>query len=274
MFFKRILFVFIAFIFTFPLQADFSGRKRAHNFDYYAYESEEDIKAEIFFGKKLCATILGRYKLLKNKQVQDYVSRLGAALVSYVGRSELTYHFGVIESDDINAFASPGGYIVVTTGTIKAMKNEAELAGVLAHELIHVNEKHIVKKLKIKGQDKSVGKNLSDLMAGNSAFFKALDAGMGVLFSEGLDKADEYQADSMALDILIATGYNWRDYYNFLARVHNKMSKEHQENASLKKTHPSIPDRLKKMKTHIMKNRWAKWKGKSYARRFKNNVHI
>ena len=73
-----------------------------------------------------------------------------------MGRPELRYYFGILDTEDINGYAAPGGYIFVTTGALKLMRNEAQLAGVLAHELAHINQKHIVKQLNLQSTDLSL----------------------------------------------------------------------------------------------------------------------
>ena len=89
-----------------------------------------DIDAEVEFGKKLAARILGQYNLLKNDKLQEYVNLLGQGLASTVGRPEITYYFAIIDSDHINAYATPGGYVFITKGLFDKCSNEAEIVGV------------------------------------------------------------------------------------------------------------------------------------------------
>jgi len=131
-----------------------------------------DVKAEIEFGRGLAARILNTYPLVENPQLQRYVATLGAGLAAQVGRPELTFHFAVIDTPDVNAYACPGGYILLTHGLVKLLSNEAELVGVLAHEIAHVNERHVVKKLKLKGKSDSAVDGLGAMIGGATASFR------------------------------------------------------------------------------------------------------
>jgi len=97
---------------------------------------------EIELGREAATMIEADLRLLDDQQVDDYVDRLGQALVARSGRSNLTYAFTVVDSPEINAFALPGGFIYVHRGLIEAAENESELAGVLSHEIGHVVARH------------------------------------------------------------------------------------------------------------------------------------
>lgn len=268
---------FLLFLLFFSISlsgANKKGRWRAHTLDLNSYSSLEDIKAEIIFGKKIAATILGRYKIHQNIKLSQYVAKVGSALVALVGRSELKYHFCVIDSSDINAFATPGGYIFVTSAAMTVMGNEAELAGVLAHEIIHVNQKHIVKKLRIKGADDSIGSDLAKVISGDANILKVLNQGMDVLFDAGLEQKDEFESDRMAVDILSVAGYKWKSYLRFLKRVDKKLKKKQDQHETLSKTHPSIKRRIKKVLRYARKNRLKSKTGNIFKKRFAQNVAI
>ena len=97
--------------------------------------SETDTEEEVIFGREVAARILGQYKISGNKKLQKYVNLVGLTLAHNCSRPELDFHFVVIESSEINAYSTPGGYVFVTTAVLGKMENEAELAGVLAHEM-------------------------------------------------------------------------------------------------------------------------------------------
>ena len=88
-----------------------------------------DIDVEVEFGKKLAARILGQYKLLDNPALQNYVNLLGQGIASTVEEPELTYYFSIIDSDHVNAYAAPGGYIFVTKGLLDKCVNESSIGG-------------------------------------------------------------------------------------------------------------------------------------------------
>ena len=97
---------------------------------------------EIKIGDGMVETLLGASPLLDDPELQKYVNEIGLWVALQSERPALPWHFGVNSSDHINAFAAPGGYIIVTKGMIRQLRNEAELAGVLGHEISHVNAKH------------------------------------------------------------------------------------------------------------------------------------
>lgn len=102
---------------------------------------------EVALGRQTAAAVLQQYRRLENPAVQAYVNALGQRLAAASERPHLKYEFTVLDSPDINALAAPGGYIFVTTGILKRMKDEAELAAVLGHEVGHVVGQHALKRM-------------------------------------------------------------------------------------------------------------------------------
>jgi predicted Zn-dependent protease len=180
------------------------------------------VAAELAFGRNIAARILGRYKPYDNPALIKYVNLVGTSLAMSTNRPELEFHFMVLDTDDINAFAAPGGYIFITKGALKDMKDESELAGVLAHEVSHVTEKHVVKELKIKGSDET--SELARLIGGGSdaaraAFGQAVDKGLEMIYKDGYKKEDELQADKSAVSISTLTGYDPSGLSRYLSRI-------------------------------------------------------
>ena len=103
---------------------------------------------EVEIGDGVAETLLGARPLLDDPELQRYVNAVGMWVAQQSERPGLPWHFGVNDSDHINAFAAPGGYIIVTKGMMKQLRNEAELAGVLGHEVAHVTQKHHLKALR------------------------------------------------------------------------------------------------------------------------------
>ena len=239
--------------------------------------SEEDIKAEIDFGRKLAAKILGKYKIIKNKELQRYISILGEGVAVQIGRPELTYYFAVLETDEINAYACPGGYIFVTKGAIKAMTNEAQMVGVIAHEITHVNERHVVKQLKIKGKDKSVTSGLAGIVGGGTATARiALERlskkAFQILFEEGLAKEDEFESDTHAVEMLITLNYDWVSYREYIQKLKKLIAQG--QGKVISKTHPDVATRINNMNTKAKINQYKNTTGKINAKRFKQYVQF
>ncbi|MCP4752479.1 MAG: M48 family metalloprotease, partial [Proteobacteria bacterium] len=259
--------------FVFGQDADF--RKRASQLRE-GYETS-DIEAEILFGRELAAKILGQYSLLKDEELQRYVSLLGTGISAQLGRSELKYHFAVIESDDLNAYACPGGYIFITSGALKVMTNEAQLVGVLTHELTHVDQRHVVKELKIKGTDTSVTSGMAGLLGGSTTSVRVAldmlaDKAFNLLFKEGLSKKDEFEADALGVTAMTTLGYDWKSYRDLVASLQNLIYAGAGE--TLSKTHPSISQRVEGIETAVANSGFQKLQGKRNAERFNKFVQF
>ena len=211
-----------------------------------AVSSNEDISEEVRFGREVAARMIGRYGLSTNASLNRYVNLVGQVLARSTNRPELNYHFGVLNTADINAFAAPGGYIFVTRGALEKMQDEAELAGVLAHELIHVNEKHVVRELGIKAQEGSAASGLARLIGGGTetariAFSQAVDKAIDMLFKTGYKREDEVAADRGAVAICAVAGYD----PGGLARYFERIGVEKGKNTEvLDRTHPAYDARI------------------------------
>ncbi len=203
------------------LAADENWRQRPSSGEVV---TTSDITAEIEFGREVAARILGRYKAYNETSLLKYVNLVGLSLTRNAGRPELEFRFMILDTEDINAYAAPGGYIFVTKGALQLMKDESELAGVLAHEITHVTEKHVVKELNIKGSEDSATSGLARLVGGSSesarlAFSQAVDKALGMLFLEGYKREDEVQADKVSVIITALTGYDSGGLARYLERI-------------------------------------------------------
>ncbi len=215
----------------------------------------EDIRKEIEFGREMAAIILADFKMLSNQQVQKYLNLVGHSLLQHSSRQEIPFRFALINSPIINAYAAPGGYIFVTRSAVNLMQSEAELAGVLAHEIAHVTQRHIVKALKIRASDDSATSDLGQILGGasstaNVVFDQAVSQAIEILFSKGLQREDEYDADEVGIVLTALAGYDPGAYVQYLRRIEPYVS---QKGAQMNKTHPPIKSRIKKIE-RIMRN--------------------
>ena len=206
---------------------DENWRIRASAVDEY---SAGDITAEVAFGREIAARILGRYKPYENPELVKYVNLVGLALAKNTNRPELDFHFMVLDAREVNAYAAPGGYVFVTAGALLQMQDEAELAGVLAHEIGHITEMHVVKELKIKGIDDSTTSGLARLVGGTTesakaAFGQAVDKGLNMIFNDTYKRADELQADRTAVTLAALSGYDASALATYLGRVRAQKEK-------------------------------------------------
>ena len=198
-------------------------RRRAHAINSNEFETG-DIQAEVAFGREIAARILGREPLRENTELARYITLIGQALALNSGRSELSFYFAVLDSEQVNAYSTPGGYVFITRGALNKMRDEAELAAVLAHEIAHVQLRHIVNAMHIRGKETSGVMAWMSVITGGSAetakvaFFQAVDQATNLLFEEGFNIRDEPAADRVALMLLANTGYDPDALSRFLTR--------------------------------------------------------
>jgi predicted Zn-dependent protease len=168
-----------------------------------------DTAEEIELGKQAASVFLGAAPLSDEITLHRYINRLGYWLIQHTERPTLPWRFGVLDTDSINAFAVPGGYIFVTRGLIDQLDSEAELACVLAHEIAHVLRRHHVQAIKNNARFKLTG-NLIGMAADNTntAALDTVLGGVKELYARGLDKEDEFEADHMAMVIAARAGYD------------------------------------------------------------------
>ncbi len=201
---------------------------------------------EIALGRNITGSLLGAAPLVKDDALQKYVNQVGRWVASQSERADLPWKFGVIESADINAFAAPGGYVLITKGLYQKMTNEAQLAGVLGHEIAHVVKKHQLKVLQ-KQQLLSSGSNwLKEKFAkGNKLADKAIGSGAEIS-ARSLDKDAEFEADRMGMVLAARAGYDAYGLAEVLQTI-GQANKADSSVALLFKTHPAPDDRLAKL---------------------------
>ena len=121
-------------------------------------------------GAQVSEKIRTRYGVVQDAAVHKYVSLVGTALAQGSTRPALPWTFIVLDTDGVNAFAAPGGYVHITRGALALIKDESELAGVLGHEIIHVTEKHTIRAIQ---KSKAVQMGASETLSGSSALMSA-----------------------------------------------------------------------------------------------------
>lgn len=198
---------------------------------------------EIALGREIAGNLLGAAPLVKDEALQKYVNAVGRWVASQSERPDLPWRFGVIESEDLNAFAAPGGYIMLTKGLYRKLTNEAQLAGVLGHEIGHVVKKHQLKVLQ-KQQLLSIGAGfLSDKYAKDSKLVSKAIGNGAEISARSLDKTAEYEADRLGLSYATRAGYEPFGLADVLQTL-GQTNKNDDSVALLFKTHPHPDERL------------------------------
>lgn len=212
-----------------------------------ATKDEKTAEAEeVAVGRQIAGNLLGAAALVKDQALQKYVNQVGRWVASQSERPDLAWYFGVIDSPDINAFAAPGGYIFVTKGLYKLLKNEAELAGVLAHEVGHVVRKHHYKVIQQAKVIDFGSKLLAEKAESDNPLVQQLIGSGAEIVARGLDKRAEYEADRMGVVLAARAGY---DQYG-LVEVLQQMGHYSGGDDAVKllfKTHPHPDERLTRL---------------------------
>ncbi|MDH7512424.1 MAG: M48 family metalloprotease [Clostridiales bacterium] len=173
---------------------------------------------EVALGQQTDGEIRQQFGVYDDPSLTSYVESIGKALVPYAHRPELEYHFAVLDTPVVNAFAVPGGYIYLTRGILALMNSEAEMAVVLGHELGHVNARHSIRRMSqmmLAQVGLAVGSALSETVAKISGL-----AGVGIqLLFLKYSRDDEYQADSLGVEYSRKGGFNPGEMIGFFASL-------------------------------------------------------
>lgn len=201
---------------------------------------------EVEIGQQTAQQVDAQLPMLRDAVVDNYVNSLGQSIASRTSRADLQWHFAVVNTDVINAFALPGGYVYVNRGVISRASNESELAGVLAHEIEHVVRRHSVKQME-QAQGANIGVGLACALTRvceSQATQAAIQVGGAAVFAK-FSRADEVQADEGGFQNLVRAGINPRGMLTFF----QKLLADEQQNGSTSTSawfsdHPGTQDRI------------------------------
>lgn len=217
--------------------------------DAAAGKSEEEQTAEeLALGPEIAGRVLGAAPLVRDEAVQRRVNRIGRWMASHTSRPDLPWSFGVIDSPEINAFAAPGGYILVTRGMYDLLADDGEVAAVLGHEIGHVVQRdhyNVVRKQQTASAMEDAASsqvNVGGGVAGQMAKDYVRKHGAAVLLTS-LDREAEFRADEGAEIYLARAGYNPMSLYAVLQKM-TVFGTQSARLAQLYKTHPPLADRL------------------------------
>jgi predicted Zn-dependent protease len=206
--------------------------------------SERDERA---LGEAVSDRVRVEFGVFQDKDVTKYVTLVGTVMAHATTRPDLNWEFIVLDTDGVNAFASPGGIVHITRGALGLIKSEAELAGVLAHEISHITRKHTVKAIQ-----KNKGFELaSDVVPGSNAYIGALaNAAYDNIVEKGFDRGDEEDADQEAARLAGAVGYNPSGLGTFLEKL-NARNKGVVTRNALFASHPETEGRISRLERQI-----------------------
>lgn len=218
--------------------------------------SEEE---EYYVGRAVSAKILGAYQLSTDAYLARYVNLIGrtVALNSDKPFTYGGYHFAVLDTPEINAFAAPGGTIFITTGMIRTTANEDELAAVIAHEVAHISKRDGIAAIKsarwtqaltLIGTTAAKNYTSSEISQLVGIFEGSIDDVFKTLVVNGYSRSQEYAADETALMTLAKCGYDPKALTSFLKRLEQKGKSS---GGGITQTHPGTADRIENISGKI-----------------------
>lgn len=205
------------------------------------------------FGDRVAEEVNARVPLVHDRPLNRYVSRLGHLLARASARPHLPYRFHIINADEVNAFALPGGHVYVNRGLIERTDNVSELAAVLAHEIAHVAARHGAQEMERQLRTGSVVSVLYHLILGREPAIlnqNALRLG-GALWSAGHSREDEAEADRLAVRYLVKTGVDPRGTVSLLDDLLEEEEGRPNRAARWFSTHPMTGERIRVTRAEI-----------------------
>jgi predicted Zn-dependent protease len=205
-------------------------------------------KDEDTIGQSVAVALTNQYPLVPNDNLQRYVNLVGLTVANASPNPGGNWVFGVLETPEVNAFSGPNGYVFVTHGLLRQMHDEAELAGVLAHEITHVCNHDGLKQVKA-NQTKGAlvaGMKAADSRTGQLSVLA--DNGIDVITRQGYDQPQEFAADAGAVKIMSAAGYNPASFLAFLQRLQSQGAPG---GGQVMSTHPGLPERISRISAQL-----------------------
>ena len=211
----------------------------------YLMTSDQEVAA----GAELSKEVPKEYKIYNNASVTAYVQKVGARIVQKCGRQDITYHFAVIQSEELNAFSLPGGYVYMYTGLMDNLNDEAALAAVLAHEISHVVARHAAERLSSMYAADAIQ---NAILGDNPGLFGQI---MGGAMTEGgmlaYGRENEYEADDLGQKYMYAAGYDPNGMVDVLRKIISLESGDPSKLGEMLATHPPTSDRLARVEAAI-----------------------
>jgi predicted Zn-dependent protease len=208
------------------------------------------LEKEIRMGKEYAQQVEASSKLVQDPVVNEYVNRIGQNLVRN-SDARVPFTIKVVDSDDINAFALPGGFFYVNSGLILAADEEAELAGVMAHEIAHVAARHATRQM-TRANWANIGTIPLIFVGGGVGYAVRSAVGLALpltflTFSRGFER----EADYLGLQYMYKSGYDPQAFVSFFEKVQAKEKKKPGSLAKAFASHPQTPDRIEETQREI-----------------------
>ena len=204
---------------------------------------------EVEMGRQFTAEVEKEYTIYNNAAVTSYVQGVGNRIAKVSDRTDIEYRFAVIDKDEMNAFALPGGFVYVYTGLMKQMNDESQLAAVIAHEVGHVTARHSAERLsKMYGYQIVAGLVLGKDPGAYTQLFSNIFSTAGFLY---FGRQNEYEADRLGAKYLNAAGYEVGGMIELMEKLKSLESREPAKFEEWLSTHPPSGERLSQMRGYV-----------------------
>lgn len=234
-----------------PAQAQLGGLGKLKSIGDKAVDAKQKIddynvtdEEETQLGEQVSAQLRGRFGVMQDEKVTKYVTLVGTVLAQASTKPKLDWKFIVLDTDGVNAYAAPGGFVHITRGLLGLMKNEAELAGVLGHEVTHITERHTIEAIK---QGKLV--NTAGEVGGSGGglrqqfISRMAAAAFNKIFEGEFSRGDEEESDKIGTQLANKVGYAPNGIAEVLKKIQARNGGRQERNGMFA-SHPAIKDRI------------------------------
>jgi len=235
--------------------------------DIRGASTDIDEPEEIELGRAVASALGSRYMLMRDEALTRYVALVGNEVALQSDRPDIRYYFGVLDTEEVNAFAATGGYVFITRGTLRLMRDEATLAAVLGHEVGHIALKHHLEAIKDKkktavgssltksairigsGFIPGVGGTVTSAVVNTPLLDLGMDAAVELVLLKPWSRGEEEQADSAGFKYATRAGYDAVGLRNFLKAVQDSGSQP--SSSKWFSTHPGTVERLAEQEKQV-----------------------
>jgi predicted Zn-dependent protease len=199
-------------------------------------------------GAAVSERVRTRYGVVQDANVHRYVALVGTALAQVSEKPNFPWTYIVLDTDAVNAFAAPGGFVHITRGALALLQDESELAAVLAHEIVHITEQHTIRAIQ---KSKAIQMGADETLSGNAALFNRLVDNVYLsILNNSFGRSEENESDEKGVVLASRVGYAPQGLSGFLARLQER-NKDSKEKRGLFASHPEMKERLERLARQI-----------------------
>jgi predicted Zn-dependent protease len=240
-----------------PAHAQLGGLGKAAKIAGQANEGKKKLDALTFseaeerqIGEEVSAKLRARFGVMQDRDVTKYVALVGSVMAMGSSKPGLDWKFIVLDSDGVNAYATPGGFIHVTRGLLGMLKDESELAGVLGHEITHVTERHTVDELQKSGVTKEITEQAGKGSLTKEVVSRLAGKAFEDIFNGKFSQGQESDSDRIGIRLANKAGYSPHGLATALQKIADRNAGQQQPNGWFS-SHPALKDRINNVEKQI-----------------------